>query len=203
MTTRAIVALGFAPHSGWAAVIGMRLRDGHPSVLVRERVEMSDPRDPGSKQPYHAVAGLPVAKASQRLADYEATAATMAHQAIERLVEQLNGGGQQVIGVGILESSGRKGSSLADTLASHALIHAAEGNHFRNAIATAATRCVLAVSRVRARELDAEAAAAIGEAPETLRQALKELGREIGPPWGADQKAAALFAWLVLARGLE
>jgi len=203
VTTRAIAALGFAPHSGWAAVLGMGLREGHLSVLVRERVEMSDPRDPGSKQPYHALEGLPIGKATKRLADYEATAATMAHQAIERLVEQLNGGGQQVIGVGILESSGRKGSSLADTLASHALIHAAEGNHFRNAIATAATRCVLAVSRVRARELDAEAAAAIGEAPETLRQALKELGREIGPPWGADQKAAALFAWLVLARGLE
>jgi hypothetical protein len=29
---------------------------------------------------------------------------------------------------------------------------------------------------------------------------VKELGRSVGPPWGADQKAAALLAWLVLAR---
>jgi hypothetical protein len=172
----------------------------HPRVLVRERVEMTDSRDPGSKQPYHAVEGLPIAKATERLADYEATAATMAHQEIQRIVDQL---GRNVIGVGILESAGRKGSSLADTLASHALIHAADGDHFRNAIAAAATRCGLVVRRVRARELDAEAAAAIGAPPETLRQAIKELGREIGPPWGADQKAAALLAWLVLARGLQ
>jgi hypothetical protein len=175
----------------------------HPRVLVRERVEMTDSRDPGSKQPYHAVEGLPIAKATERLADYEATAATMAHQRIQRIVDQLGQGGRNVIGVGILESAGRKGSSLADTLASHALIHAADGDHFRNAIAAAATRCGLVVRRVRARELDAEAAAAIGEPLAMLRQAIKELGREIGPPWGADQKAAALLAWLVLARGLQ
>ncbi|MGH9463285.1 MAG: hypothetical protein ACRD1X_18930 [Vicinamibacteria bacterium] len=164
---------------------------------------MIDAHAPESKQPYHVVEGLPIERATKRLADYEAAAATMAHEGIQRIVDQLRQGGRKVIGVGILESAGRKGSSVADTLASHALIHAADGDHFRNAIAAAATRCGLAVRRVRARELDAEAAATIGETPERLRQALKELGRDIGPPWGADQKAAALLAWLVLARGLE
>jgi hypothetical protein len=177
--------------------------DGHPRVLVRERVEMMDAHAPQSKQPYHAVEGLPIEKAAKRLADYQATAVTMAHEGIQRIVDELGRGGQKVIGVGILESAGRKGSSLAATLASHALIHAADGDHFRNAIAAAATRCELAVWRVRARELDAEASAAIGQAPETLREVLKEMGREMGPPWGADQKAAALLAWLILARGLE
>jgi hypothetical protein len=37
-------------------------------------------------------------------------------------------------------------------------------------------------------------------APEELRATVAELGREVGAPWGADQKGAALLAWLLLAR---
>jgi hypothetical protein len=182
-------------------MVGIAGEDARPRVLVRERVEMADPRDPGSKQPYHAVQGLPIGEAEKRLLAHAAAAERMAHESIERVVGALAGGGHRVIGVGILESAGRKGSSLAAILASHALVHTADGDHFRSALAAAAARCGLAAVRVGARGLDAEAAGAIGRAPEALRRALAELGREAGPPWGADQKAAALLAWLVLARG--
>jgi len=193
------VALGVAPHSGWAAWIALRV-EGRPEVLLRERIELADPRDPASKQPYHAVEGLGVDEAARRLQAYETTAADKAHEALSRAVDALRGGGRRVVGVGILDSSGRKGSSLASTLASHALIHTADGDHFRSAIAAAAGRCGLPAPRVRARDLEAEAATATGRRPEALKKALVELGREVGPPWTADQKAAALLAWLLLAR---
>ena len=196
----AIAALGFAPHSGWAAVVGLGGDEAHRRILIRERVEMTDPRDPGSKQPYHAVRGLPISQAARRLASYEATAELMAHEAIQRIAGRLSQSGHRVIGAGILESAGRKGSSLADTLASHALVHAADGDHFRNAIAAAATRCALTVSRVRARDVESEAAAVADRGLETLRRALQTLGRDVGPPWGADQKSAALLAWIVLTK---
>ena len=65
MSSGGMAALGFAPHSGWAAVIGI---GGTPlRVLVRERVEMADPQNPESKQPYHAVEGLPIEDARKRL----------------------------------------------------------------------------------------------------------------------------------------
>ena len=191
--------LGFAPHSGWAAVVALGGSPAKPQVLARSRVEMADPRDPESKQPYHAVETLGVEKAARRLDGYMAVAERMADAAIKALVKDLGGQGHRVSAVGILESSGRKGDSLASILASHALIHTADGDHFRKALAAAAERSRLAVSRVPARDLEGEAVARLGRPAPRLQEAVKALGRQVGPPWGADQKMAALLAWLLLA----
>jgi hypothetical protein len=201
MPADATAALGFAPHSGWAAAVGIGEAGGEPRVLIRRRIEMADAGDPESRQPYHAVEGLPVAEAKKRLDAFQATAGRMAYEGLARAVAELEKEGHRVVGVGILDSSGRKGSSLEATLASHALIHTADGDHFRAALADAATRCRLAASRVRARDLEPEASVDIGKAPAALRKTLDALGREVGPPWAADQKSAALLAWLVLERG--
>jgi hypothetical protein len=193
-------ALGVAPHSGWAAVVAVGEADDRPRVLVRERIQMADAADAEARQPYHAVEDLPVAVAAKRLAAWSAAAESMAHAAVRRIVDELEHDRHRVIGLGILESAGRKGDALAAILASHALIHTADGDHFREAIAAAAARCRLTVSRVRARELDGKAKAALGVPPARLQETVRELGREVGPPWGADQKAAALLAWLLLKK---
>jgi hypothetical protein len=161
---------------------------------------MTDPREPEARQPYHAVQGRPIDEATRRIHAYAEAAALMAGAAMRRIVGQLAGSGLRVIGVGILESAGRRAGSFADILRSHATIHTADGDHFRSALAAGAAGCGLSVWRVRARDLEVDAANAIGQAHQTLQQTVKELGREAGPPCGADQKAAALLAWLVLAR---
>lgn len=196
----AAAALGFAPHSGWAVVVGVSA--GHPQIRVpvRERIELADAGDPMSKQPYHAVEGLPLGEASERVAAWAASAERMAHQAIRRVVESLSGQGIQVVGVGILDSAGRRGDGLAATLASHALIHTADGDHFRSALSAASARCGLPVLRVPRRALESRAAVDTRTPIARLQAALKAAGRELGPPWTADQKAATLLAWLVLAR---
>ncbi len=193
-----MVALGCVAHSGWAAAVGLSEVAGELRVALRERIEMADPREPESRQPYHAVEGLAVGEAAGRLAAYETRATTMAQQALARIARGLDEAGQRLSGVGIVESSGREGSTLAATLASHALIHTADGNHFRAALAAAAERTGLRVLRVSARGLEAEAAAVLGQPPHVLREAIQRLGREVGSPWAADQKAAALLAWVVL-----
>ena len=70
--------LGFAPHSGWAAVVVIGGTPRTPLVLARERLELSDASLPGAKQPYHAIEGLPLGEASARLATFRAAAATRA-----------------------------------------------------------------------------------------------------------------------------
>ncbi len=195
-----IAALGFAPHSGWAAVVGLEGTDVPSRVVVRERVELADPRDPESKQPYHAVEHLPVAEAARRLRAWADTAESMARAALERIVSRLADDGCRVIGLGILESAGRKGDSLEAILRSHALIHTADGEHFRRALAAAATRRRMTAARVRSRDLESEASTVIRKAPQALHQRIVQLGRGVGPPWGADQKGAALLAWLLLAK---
>jgi hypothetical protein len=153
---------------------------------------------PESKQPYHAVETLCVAEAAQRLQLYRAQAETIAHSALHQLSVDLAAQGYRVGSAGILESSGRKAGSLGSILNSHALIHSADGDHFRNALAAAALRMGLAVHRVPARDLDARAESDLRRPLSELTSIVLLMGRHAGPPWGADQKQAALLAWLLL-----
>src|SRR5436190_20458147 len=140
-----IAALGCVAHSGWAVMVGVSLVGARPLVLSRERLEMMDPRDPASKQPYHTVEGLPVEEAAIRLARYAATAERMATDGVRRIVDRFVGDGHLAIGLGIIDSAGRRGASLEATLRSHALIHAADGDHYRDALSRAAARLDLPV----------------------------------------------------------
>ena len=69
----------------------------------------------------------------------------------------------------------------------------------REALAEACRRCGLEVVRVRQRDLAGRAAAALRKSPAQLATTVRELGRPLGAPWGADQKSATLLAWLLLA----
>ena len=191
--------LGFAPHSGWAAVVVVAGDADNPLVLTRSRVEMADPRLPGSKQPYHEVEELSLEEAERRLARLRASAGTMASDAIRALIDDLGKRSSRPRAAGILDSSGRKGDNLAAVLASHALIHTADGDHFREALAEGCHRCGLAVVRVRQRDLVDRAAATLRQSPARLAAAVLTMGKPLGAPWGADQKSAALLAWLLLA----
>src|SRR5580698_2425119 len=193
-----LAAMGVAAHSGWAAVVALGRTPNGPIVLGRSRVDLIEEGFPESKQPYHAIEALALEEASQRLDRYRRQVEAKALAALHRLQEELTDREFRLKSVGILESSGRKGSSLESILASHAAIHSADGDHFRNALSTAALALGFSVSRVPARDLDTRAAACLHQSLNHLGDAVRELGRQVGSPWGADQKQAALLAWLLL-----
>src|SRR5262249_14952144 len=105
-----------------------------------------------------------------------------------------------LVGCGLLLSAARPATDLAAVLASHALIHAAEGDLFRDALARAAEACRVPLTRVREKDLLAEAGRALHSSEDALRTRLNAMGKDIGPPWRQDEKLAALVAWLCLAR---
>jgi hypothetical protein len=169
-----------------------------PSLLARSRVPLIDDHDPEAKQPYHAVEFLCIEEATGRLDGYMAVATSMAHETLRAQFEELKGRDFSLRSVGIVDSSSRKQVSLQSILASHALIHAADGDHFRNALHVAAEQCHLQVSRIPARELEAHAGKRLRLPLDRMLDTVNKLGREKGPPWGADQKKAALLAWTLL-----
>ena len=172
-----------------------------PVVLARERLELADENLAGARQPYHAIEALPLAAAGARLATFRESAAAMAASAVGALILTARTAGIEPIAAGILDSSGRDPGALERVLASHALIHTADGNHFRESLAAACAALGLPCARIRQRDLPAEAARTLKRTPKELVTAVARLGREAGSPWGADQKGAALLAWLLLARG--
>ena len=194
--------LGFAPHSGWAAVVVIGGTRSKPLVLARERLELADETLPGARQPYHAIEKLPLPEASARLARLTAAATALATVGLRKLLQTARAAGVEPVAAAILDSSGRDSASLAAILASHALIHTADGNHFREALAAACAAERLPCTRIPRRDLPGEAARALKRAPAELAAAVARLGRDVGAPWGADQKGAALVAWLLLARGV-
>ena len=83
-------------------------------------------------------------------------------------------------------------------LASHALIHTADGELFREALLHAGAQRHLATIAIREREVLAAASKALRMAPGALTRRIAALGRPIGPPWSQDEKLAAVAAWLGL-----
>ncbi|PYV28640.1 MAG: hypothetical protein DMG24_01550 [Acidobacteria bacterium] len=196
-------ALGLRAHSGWAALVVVAGPRSSPAVVDRRRIELIDPAIPGSKQPYHAAESLPLKQAEELVKRCADTARLMARQALRAVIDEVRETGHRVVGCGILLGSGRPLTSLAATLASHALIHTAEGELFRDALAHASERCDLRLTRVREREVYAQGAAALSIPVDQLERRVAELGKLIGPPWQQDQKCAALAAWLALAAAAE
>jgi len=192
--------LGFAPHSGWTAVVVIGGTAAKPLVLARERLELADANLPGASQPYHAIEDLPLDVANERLTAYQAASERLATAGIRTLVQTARAGGIEPRAVGILDSAGRAGATLAAILASHALIHTADGNHFRAALESGCAAAGLPAIRLRRADLETHAARELRRRGEALRKTVTKLGREAGAPWGADQKEAALLAWLLLVR---
>jgi hypothetical protein len=109
--------------------------------------------------------------------------------------------GYEVDCCAVLSGSGRTLPALESVLASHALIHAAEGEMFREALRHAAKRAGISVLEVKEKELSLRAIEVLGIPETKLVHRLGELGRAAGPPWAQDQKLAALAAWIALASG--
>lgn len=198
-------ALGLRVHSGWAALIALSGPLATPAVLARRRIELVDRDSPGGNQPFHAARGLPL-EAAQELVGRALDGATrMARGALAAAAGELRRQGAGRIACGILQSSARPLPSLAAVLASHALVHTAEGELFRDALANAAAaegvgaRRALRVLRIKERELLDRCTARLGVPPGDLERHLAGLGRTLGPPWRQDEKLATLAAWLALA----
>ena len=192
-------AIGFRSHSGWAALIVICGPLDAPRVLERRCFELCDPHNPHAKQPYHAAEPLEFPKAQKLVNDCMASSRKLALQAVKTIISDLERRGHQLVSGTILCASGRPLPDLKAILASHALIHAAEGEMFRDVLVRASTECGLRVTKVKERELLSKAESLTGFSETKLQQHLTALGKQLGPPWRQDEKFATLAAWVALA----
>jgi hypothetical protein len=88
--------------------------------------------------------------------------------------------------------------TVDEILAVHFRMHKAEGVLFRDALTRAAGSCDLRLVRVPEKQLDENAERALGASMNSLRKTVASLGKSVGPPWGKDQKDAALAAMIAL-----
>jgi len=196
-----LAAIGIRAHSGWAAVVAVAGRGGDVQVVDRQRIDVVESDGPRAKQPYHFAENLPLSEAQDHIDRCEKTGIRLAAAGLMSVVTALRDSQHEVIGCSILQASGRPLPSLAATLSSHALIHTAEGQFFRNVFARSCAEIGVTVSKIRERELFEIATRELHIPTAKLKSKLANLGRELGPPWTQDQKNAALAGWLLLSGG--
>jgi hypothetical protein len=198
-------AFGLRVHTGWAALVAATGPRSSPTLLDRRRIEMiaghdlfaargsaeAPPLPAGGSPPpfvYHAAAKLSLAAAERLVRQAADEAGARAREALAAAVAELRARGYHPVKSGVIVANQPFDKPLDQILKAHSLIHAAEGELYRHAIMSASEACGLAVTRVRARELEAPA----------LRKVLTDVGRRAGRPWAQDQKESLLAALVAL-----
>lgn len=189
-------AIGFRAHSGWAAAVAIGLQSKSPTPLGRWRIELADTAIPGAVQLYHAAEPMPFPEAEAFVRSCTESTRRMARHNIQLILKELGSQGHELTSAAILLSSARPLGDLAAILASHPLIHTAEGEFYRNAIIDACTFRQLRVVKLKEKDLLQQAAITMKADPKWLDQQLAEMGRALGPPWRQDQKLSVIAAWL-------
>ena len=190
------VAYGLKAHSGWAALVVLGKHDGEFVLVDRQRVELVE--EEWAKQPYHAAEELKpdaARKLVKRGIDAAFRLATREMRAAWKREQQRK---NDVVGCGVLVGNPMPEWSVEEILAVHFRMHQAEGVLFRDALVHAARTCELEVIEVPEKTLLSYAEKRLKTPGADLTQTIASIGKLAGPPWGKDQKDAALAALVAL-----
>jgi hypothetical protein len=185
-------------HSGWGVLVSVTANGNALEVLERRRIVVTDPKSPGANQPYHYAANLEFPESEKFIANSATVSERLAQAAAEEVVRELSARHYRIAGAAVLLASGRPLPLLPKILASHPLIHTAEGEFFRHAVTSACETLGIPVTATRERDLTEQANAALGNASRQILSCISGMGSSLGPPWTADHKSAALAASMIL-----
>ena len=146
-------AIGFRVHSGWAAVVAVCVDRGAPVVLARQRVHLVETFTYEFRQPYHTAEKMLEGQAREFISRMRTESRRLAYRAVQELESRTQEQGVKLTRCGLLLASGRPLPVLEKILASHALIHTADGELFREALLRASARRRLRDFTIKEKEL--------------------------------------------------
>jgi hypothetical protein len=190
-----LVSIGFRAKTGRAIVVVLGGTIDAPAIIRKFEIVLSDPKIPGTFQPYHEVMEMPWNESQEAVLKFGRAIAKVADRAVANLIKELRGEGMKIAGVGIVGAPDRDLARIGNY---HIRAHAAEGVLFRHVLDLAAEANGLEWRIIADKKLDQTAASELGPKSASVKQKLNEMGRVVAPPWRADEKQAATAAWLVL-----
>jgi hypothetical protein len=192
-------AIGFRVHSGWAAAVTVCGPANAPVVIDRRNVRLVKTYTYTFRQPYHTAESMAGPEGARFIRRVQSDAKRLAISSLHSLQADLAEAEFKIVRGTLLLASGRPLPELEQILASHALIHTADGELFRDSLRAACARCDFPLEGIREKELFETASKALGIEVAALNRRIAALGKALGPPWSQDEKFAALAAWLNLA----
>jgi hypothetical protein len=188
-------AVGLRVKSGWATAVLLAGPPQAPQALDRRTVPLSDPRVPESRQPYHAAMGM-LEEDRVKIRQRTQVVRRVAERSVADLLRDYRAAGHALRGAGLVVGSQTDPATIANP---HIRAHALEGQLFRTVLEDALQAHGLACLVVVERDAYAKAATVLGRSEDDVKRAVSGLGRTLGGPWRAEEKLAALVAWLRLA----
>jgi hypothetical protein len=182
--------------SGWATAILLLGPVKTPQALGRRIVDLSTSDVPESKQPYHAAMGK-LEEDARKIRYRTEIVRRVAGQSVTELLEHFRAAGHAAGSAGLVVGSQIDPASIANP---HIRAHALEGRLFRTVLEDALQAHGLSCTVVVERDAYRTAAALLSQPENDLKRLLAGMGRSLGGPWRAEEKLAALAAWMALAR---
>ncbi len=192
--TQQPAALGFRVKSGWAAAVLLTGSARSPQLCDVRRIDLSDPRLPETRQPYHAAMGkleTDTTKINRRVS----VVRSIVQQSMATLLRSYRGKGYAISRAALVVGSQVDPDSIANA---HIRAHAFEGQLFRSVLEQALQTCGIRTEIFIERDAYGQGATKLKESNDTVRRVIQDFGRAAQGPWRAEQKLAALAAWLAL-----
>ena len=187
------IALGFRVKSGFAITVVLSGPAAEPALLARRIVELSDPKIPATKQPYHAGVGT-AQEDTREIARLTKIIERMAQKSVAALLADSLIASRRcraALVVGSVIDPARVGNL-------HIRAHANEGRLFRTVLEEALKAHGVPCSVIVEKSLGAQSVKMLERPPGQIKTIVGRLGDSFEGPWRAEEKAAATAAWMVL-----
>jgi len=180
-------ALGFRIKSGWATTVLLAGPAKSPRVVECRVTLLADPDDPEARQPYHAGLDTHESRALKAVKRLVKAVERFAHRSVARLLADYRAAGYRVRAAGIVVGSVIDPARIPND---HIRAHAEEGRLFRRVVEEGLRKGRVSARVMVEKELWVKGA--------RLRKRVAALGENVEGPWRAEEKAAALAAWMAL-----
>ena len=189
-------ALGFRVKSGYATAV---LISGTPKsieVIDCRTVELSDPKIPDTKQPYHVLEDRPSPTSEKEVQQLVKRVFQIGKSSVSKLIREYQKNYQ------IDKACLVVGSVIdPDTIGnSHIRAHALEGKLFRNALEDGLKASGISTTTIVEKNCYSDAAKILKRPETELKRIVTELKNTNTPQWRSNEKAACLAAWLAITK---
>jgi hypothetical protein len=195
-----IACIGLRAKTARAIVVAIAASGDSPHAVTRAEVKLNTNGKRDLYQPFHEVMHLPWDEAILAVRDAERAIETIATHRLKSLVSELRNRGFEVGSVAIVGAPERNLKAIGSP---HIRAHAAEGVLFRHVWQVAAQAVGAHAEAFPEKDIETLAAARLRLSVQALRARLAEFGETLGRPWRADEKAAAMAAWVALSEQNE
>lgn len=184
-----MTAIGLRVKSGHAIAVVLTGSNDAPRPVARRLVSLCDPDVAESRQPYHD-GFYKTEEDAREIARRVRIVTRCAKRSVAALVSE-TGGVRATLVVGSVIDP--------DTVRNpHIRAHAHEGRLFRTVLEEALQSHGVSCAVVVDKHLLERASEELRRPPAAIARTVAAIGKALGGPWRADEKAAATAAWLAL-----